>query len=69
VDLLPHARDDFRRQYGQLHLGFAPDDLARLLTTCGFADPAVRPLPPDPNTKGPALFIATATRETKEDRR
>lgn len=62
VDLLPHARDDFRRQYGQLHLGFSTDDLARLLAACGLAAPSARPLPPDPNTKGPALFLATATK-------
>jgi ArsR family transcriptional regulator len=63
VDLLPHARDDFRRQYGQLHMGFSPDHLTTLLTACGFASPAIHPLPPDPNTKGPALFLATAVKQ------
>lgn len=69
VDLLPHARDDFRRQYGQLHLGFATEDLARLLGGCGFAESVARPLPPDPNTRGPALFLAVATKPDGGDRR
>jgi ArsR family transcriptional regulator len=69
VDLLPHARDDFRRQYGQLHLGFATEDLARLLAGCGFAESVARALPPDPNTKGPALFLAVATKAAVEPNR
>jgi ArsR family transcriptional regulator len=62
VDLLPHARDDFRRQYGQLHLGFSPDHLGTLLAASGLASARIQPLPPEPDTKGPALFLATADR-------
>ena len=63
VDLLPHARDDFRRQMEQQHLGFAPDEMKQMLTAAGLHTPAIRPLAPEPDTKGPALFLATAGRE------
>ncbi len=62
MDLLPHDRDDFRRQMGQRHMGFGPETISQSLAACGFADQSVRTLPPQPNTKGPALFLATATR-------
>ena len=60
VDLLPHDRDDFRRRLGQQRLGFAPAELDQMTRAAGFDPPAVRPLPPEPNVKGPALFLATA---------
>lgn len=63
VDLLPHHRDDFRRQMGQQSLGFDPSALQQLLTAAGFATAIVRPLPPEPNAKGPALFLASAIKE------
>jgi len=62
MDLLPHDRDDFRRQMGQRTMGFSPEAIAERFAACGFADATVHPLAPQPNTKGPALFIARATR-------
>ncbi len=62
VDLLPHDRDDFRRQMGQAHLGFGLQDVEQMLLTAGFDSPKVHPLPPEPDAKGPALFLATARR-------
>src|SRR5204863_4343489 len=62
VDLLPHARDDFRRQLGQRSLGLAEPTMTDLLTSTGFTVKQVRPLPPEPNAKGPALFLAVATK-------
>jgi ArsR family transcriptional regulator len=62
VDLLRHDRDDFRRQMGQRHTGFDPGDLERVLVECGFPRTASRPLPPEGEAKGPALFVATATK-------
>src|SRR3954466_4684960 len=52
MDLLPHDRDDFRRQMGQRSMGFSAETTKELFAACGFADPAIRPLPPQPNTKG-----------------
>ena len=60
VDLLPHDRDDFRRQMGQVHAGFDPAGFGQAMADVGLASPAARPLPPEPGVKGPALFIATA---------
>jgi ArsR family transcriptional regulator len=62
VDLLPHDRDDFRRRMGQQRLGFERSEFEHLMAAAGFETPAVRALPPEPNVKGPALFLATATK-------
>jgi ArsR family transcriptional regulator len=62
VDLVPHDRDDFRRRMGQQRLGFERAEFERLVTDAGLGLPAIRPLPPEPNVKGPALFIATAAK-------
>jgi ArsR family transcriptional regulator len=62
IDLLPHDRDDFRRQHGQQSLGFEPQRIEVMLREAGFGAPAVRPLPPEPQAKGPARFLATAGR-------
>jgi ArsR family transcriptional regulator len=60
VDLLPHDRDDFRRQMGQRHPGFDPGDLERMILSVGLSPITTNPLPPEPGVKGPALFLATA---------
>jgi ArsR family transcriptional regulator len=62
VDLVPHDRDDFRRQMGQLWTGFSDDSVRDLLTAAGLSGTTYRPLPPEPQQKGPALFLATAQR-------
>lgn len=61
VDLLPHDRDDFRRQMGQSHSGFEPTAFERMIYQSGFSAVTLRPLPPESAVKGPALFLATAT--------
>lgn len=62
VDLLRHDRDAFRRQMGQLGNGFEPAELAALLAAAGLDAVRCRPLAPEPKAKGPALLIATGTR-------
>jgi SAM-dependent methyltransferase len=62
VDLLRHDRDDFRRQLGQRWPGFEPADLRKMLGAAGLEDATVTPVPPDATAKGPALFVATATK-------
>jgi ubiquinone/menaquinone biosynthesis C-methylase UbiE/DNA-binding transcriptional ArsR family regulator len=63
IDLLPHDHDDFRRQLGQQHLGFSPGSMTDLLRACPFAEIQISPLAPEPNAKGPALFLATAVKQ------
>lgn len=62
VDLLPHDRDDFRRQMGQKTLGLGERTIDRLFEGAGLIETQFRPLSPEPGAKGPALFVATATR-------
>ena len=62
VDLLPHDREDFRRQMGQTRAGFEPRELEHLLREPGLSGIQTRPLPPEPGAKGPALFLATASK-------
>jgi ArsR family transcriptional regulator len=62
VDLLPHDRDDFRRLMQQHHAGLEPAKLSEMLQAAGFEPPAIRPLPPEPAAKGPALFVATGVK-------
>ncbi len=62
VDLLPHDRDDFRRQTGQTARGLDPDAVGRMLGGAGLAGVTVRPLPTEADATGPALFLAAGTR-------
>jgi ArsR family transcriptional regulator len=62
TDLLRHDREEFRREMGQLRLGFDTQEMETLLGTAGLDDVRVRALAPDPEAKGPALLLATATR-------
>lgn len=68
VDLLPHDRDDFRRQTGQLSLGLAPDLVRDAMSRAKLENVAVRPLPPEVQAKGPALFLGTGIQVTAIDR-
>jgi ArsR family transcriptional regulator len=52
---------------GHVWLGFSEKQIVKLLTGAGFEDPRVRPLPVDPDAKGPALFAAIATRGESRD--
>jgi ubiquinone/menaquinone biosynthesis C-methylase UbiE/DNA-binding transcriptional ArsR family regulator len=58
VDLLRHDRGDFRRQMNQQWPGFDLDLVRRWLEEAQLEPTVCRPLQPEPNVKGPALFIA-----------
>jgi ubiquinone/menaquinone biosynthesis C-methylase UbiE/DNA-binding MarR family transcriptional regulator len=62
VDLLRHDREDFRREMGQQSLGFETAALEDLITEAGFGAVRCRPLPLDTKARGPALVLASATR-------
>jgi ubiquinone/menaquinone biosynthesis C-methylase UbiE len=61
-DMLPHDREEYKQQMGHVWLGFGDDQTTRLLAAAGFEDVRIVPLPVDPQAKGPALFVASATR-------
>ncbi len=63
VDLLKHDREDFRREMGQLSMGFAEDELTGLLTDAGFSPTTCHALPPHPDAKGPALLLARGMKQ------
>lgn len=65
VDMLPHDRQEYQQQMAHVWLGFSEKQMARFLTTAGFGDVRVRPLPVDPDAKGPALCAAVATRAAR----
>jgi ArsR family transcriptional regulator len=60
VDMLPHDRDSYRQQMGHVWLGFAEDQVTRMLEEAGFRKIRIVPLVPDARAKGPGLFVATA---------
>jgi ArsR family transcriptional regulator len=62
ADMLPHDREEYRQQMGHVWLGFADEQLRRLLGAAGFEQTRIVPLGTDPDAKGPALFVAAATR-------
>ncbi len=67
VDMAPHEREEYRHEMGHLWLGLPAERLDSWLSTAGFEAAQVRPLPPDPQAKGPALFAATARRKRTND--
>lgn len=62
VDLLPHDREDFRRRMGQQVLGFELDEIRAMLLEAGLSVIRAASVPPEPDVKGPALFLAVARR-------
>jgi ArsR family transcriptional regulator len=64
VDMLPHDREHYRQQMGHVWLGFSDEHLRRVLTESGFGGIRRVPIPSDPKSKGPGLFVATARKQT-----
>jgi len=63
-DMLPHDHEEYKQQMGHVWLGFGEDQLRRLFDAAGLTDFRSVPLPVDANAKGPALFVASASRKT-----
>ncbi len=62
VDMLPHDREHYRQQMGHVWLGFAEDQTERLMKDAGLSEIRIVALPPDAKSKGPALFVATGSK-------
>ena len=66
VDMLPHQREEYRRQMGHLWLGFTGDQVRGWFDELGLKAVRFHPLPADPEAAGPALFAASARQPLKE---
>ena len=69
IDMLQHARAEYRQQMGHVWLGFAPAQVGDWLAQAGFEHARVHPLPVPPATKGPALFAASGRRAAHSHQR
>jgi ubiquinone/menaquinone biosynthesis C-methylase UbiE len=63
IDMLPHDRAEYQQQMGHIWLGFPEKQIQKLLNGAGFADIRIHRLPVYPEAKGPALFVAIATKD------
>lgn len=68
VDMFRHDRTEYQQQMGHVWLGFEPGQIETWLRQAGLERVRLRPLPPEPQGKGPALFAATARRPAGEQR-
>ncbi len=59
VDMLPHAREEYREQMGHVWQGFSPDQFSGWMRNAGFDRVRVHPIAVDERAKGPALFMAS----------
>ncbi len=62
VDMLPHAREEYKQQMGHVWLGFSEARITADLADAGFERVRVRTLPSEPGVKGPTLFVAIGAR-------
>lgn len=60
VDMLPHRHHEYQSQMGHVWAGFSRGRIEQLLGAAGFALRSFHPLPPDPEARGPVLFVASA---------
>jgi ubiquinone/menaquinone biosynthesis C-methylase UbiE len=60
VDMAPHEREEYRQQMGHLWQGFSREQVSAWLHEAGLEGTRWTALPPDPQAKGPSLFVATA---------
>jgi ArsR family transcriptional regulator len=61
VDMLPHDRDELRREMGHVWLGFARERIERLALDAGLELVRFADLPLDAQATGPGLFTALAS--------
>lgn len=59
VDMVAHHREDYRFTMGHEHLGFDETDVQSWLNSTDFLHMRYRRLPPQPEGKGPGLFVAS----------
>jgi len=60
VDMLPHDRAEYQQEMGHVWMGFAEEELGRLVGAAGMRLDRFVTLPPETTAKGPSLFAAIA---------
>ncbi|MBX3405992.1 MAG: ArsR family transcriptional regulator [Phycisphaeraceae bacterium] len=65
VDMVEHDRQTYRHTMGHHWLGFSEQRLGDELRRAGFGDARFVPLAPEPEAKGPGLFVCTAFAEER----
>lgn len=61
LDMRPHDRGlDYAETMGHVWAGFSPERVEAWLTDAGFRAVRIADLPPDPEARGPLLFLASA---------
>jgi len=60
VDMMPHDREQYRRDMGHAWQGFGEEELYAWCSEAGFEARMYQPLPADPSASGPTLFAASA---------
>ncbi|HEX2731479.1 MAG TPA: metalloregulator ArsR/SmtB family transcription factor [Polyangiaceae bacterium] len=64
VDMLPHSQDEHRGHMGQLWLGFSSNQLTSWLNP-NFDPVRYTELEPEPQARGPGLFVCDAIKKTQ----
>ena len=62
IDMVAHARSEYRATMGHEHLGFSEADLRALASAAKLSLALYRPLRPAIESKGPGLFVARFAR-------
>jgi ArsR family transcriptional regulator len=62
MDLQPHDRTDWEHTMGHLWQGFGPGQMLGWMSGAGLRESRYVALPPDPESKGPGLFVATGVK-------
>jgi len=65
VDMAPHDHEEYRAQMGHVWLGFADDQMRRLLAQAGFERIHIHHLTPVADARGPSLISATGVVRSK----
>lgn len=62
LEMRPHDRDHYRDEMGHLWAGFPLETMAEWMEEAGFEGVRTVPVPPDPEAKGPLLFLGRGRR-------
>jgi SAM-dependent methyltransferase len=62
ADVLPHPYEEYRRSMGHVWLGFGRPTIEAALARAGLTGERWHEPGVEPGARGPAMFVATATR-------